>query len=86
VHCAVLWRRQFRAFSERWQYMDSLIVNEHHTMHCSQFLIDITSQGPEALLLSTRVKVGFGGCHVRGNELFAGTLQVEEGYICRRRK
>lgn len=42
VHCAMLWKRQWRAFTENWRYFDAIISDEEHTMHCAQYLMDMT--------------------------------------------
>jgi hypothetical protein len=65
VHCAVFWRRQYRALSEGWKYLDSMIVDPEHTMHCSQFLMDMSEYGPDFRTMPIRVFVGHAGCHVR---------------------
>ena len=64
-HCAVLWRRQFRALSEGWNYLDSVVTDPEHTMHCSQYLVDMSEYGPDFRSLPIKVFVGHAGCHVR---------------------
>ena len=65
VHCAMLWRRQFRALSEGWKYVDEITADAKHTKHCAQFLMDKA----ELQVYRTqpiKVIVGKSGCHVRG--------------------
>ena len=90
MHCATLWRRQYRAFmtvmgtpaylsrmdagallssdgSMPVRGLDSLIVDEEHTMHCSEFLVEMTEAGKgkeEWEAMPIQVEVGFAGCHV----------------------
>lgn len=67
LHCAVLWRRQYRAFSEGGgRALDSLIVDGEHTMHCSDFLVRMTDYGVDMRTIPIEVEVGFAGCYVRG--------------------
>jgi hypothetical protein len=65
VHCAALWRRQFRALSEGWRYLDSVLTDPEHTMHCSKFLVDMSDYGPDFRTMPIKVFVGHAGCHVR---------------------
>ena len=65
LHCAMLWRKQYRALSEKRARLDSLIVDEEHTMHCSDFLIRMTEHGPDFSKIPIKVEVGFAGCYVR---------------------
>jgi hypothetical protein len=65
VHCSFLWRKQFRAFMEGRKYLDSIIVDEEHTMHCSEFLIKMSEWGPDFRKMPIEVHVGYAGCHVR---------------------
>lgn len=65
VHCAMLWRRQYRAFSEGWKYVDQILMDPKHTMHCSQFLMDMTEHGQDYRTMPIKVFVGKAGCHVR---------------------
>ncbi|KIY02392.1 uncharacterized protein Z520_02530 [Fonsecaea multimorphosa CBS 102226] len=65
VHCAALWRRQFRAWSEGWRYLDDVLVDPVHTMHCSKYLVDWTDKIPnEYRTTAIKVQVGHVGCHV----------------------
>ncbi|EXJ58088.1 hypothetical protein A1O7_05512 [Cladophialophora yegresii CBS 114405] len=65
VHCAALWRRQFRAFSEGWRYLDDVLVDPVHTMHCSKYLVDWTDKFEnEYRTTAIKVHVGHVGCHV----------------------
>ncbi|EAA65340.1 hypothetical protein AN0021.2 [Aspergillus nidulans FGSC A4] len=42
VHCAMLWKKQFRALSEGRRELDALIVDPHHTDHCVKYLVQMT--------------------------------------------
>jgi len=42
VHCAMLWKRQYRAFAENWRYIDSVIASEEHTYHYADYLMELT--------------------------------------------
>jgi hypothetical protein len=64
VHCAVLWRRQFRALSEGWKYVDSITADAEHTMHCADFLM-AKAELPDYREMPIKVFVGKSGCHVR---------------------
>jgi hypothetical protein len=55
VHCAMLWRKQYRALSEGRKYLDSIIVDEEHTMHCSQYLIEMSERGPDFRVMPIKV-------------------------------
>ena len=64
VHCAMLWRRQFRALSEGWKYVDQITADASHTMHCANFLMEkaeLQVYREQAI----NVVVGKSGCHVR---------------------
>jgi hypothetical protein len=65
VHCAVLWRKQFRKFSDGRAYLDSLIVDQHHTNHCSEYLVKMSKSGGELRNIPLEVVVGFASCHVK---------------------
>ena len=65
VHCAMLWRKQFRALIEGRKYLDSLIVDEKHTVHCSKYLIDMSDKGEDFRKNPIEVRVGFAGCHIK---------------------
>jgi hypothetical protein len=65
VHCAMLWRKQFRAFFEGRKYLDSIIVDEEHTIHCSKYLIEMSEWGPDFTQIPIKVFVGYAGCHVK---------------------
>lgn len=64
VHCAMLWKRQFRALSEGWKYVDSITVSAKHTGHCADFLME-KADVPVYRQTSIKVFVGSSGCHVR---------------------
>ena len=64
VHCAMLWRRQYRAFSEGWKFVDSITADGNHTDHCSGFLMDMADLErfrAEPIVVS----VGRSGCYVQ---------------------
>ncbi|PON27834.1 hypothetical protein TGAM01_v203601 [Trichoderma gamsii] len=65
VHCAMLWRKQFRAFAEERPNIDTLIASKEHTDHCSQFLINMTDRGPDYWNMPIKTHVGFGGCWIK---------------------
>jgi hypothetical protein len=65
VHCAMLWRKQFRAFMEGRRFFDTIIADERHTIHCSQFLIDMTENGPDYWNRPIVTHVGHAGCLLR---------------------
>lgn len=63
VHCAMLWKKQWRAFSENRRYMDAIIVSEEHVAHCTQFLMDMTEEKDfDWRQQPMTVEVGFAGC------------------------
>lgn len=64
VHCAMLWRKQFRAFSEGRTAMDSIILDSKHTTHCSQFLMDMSDNGPDYRSMPIKTWVGIAACHI----------------------
>lgn len=65
VHCAMLWRKQYRAFFDGRDSLDSVIVDRKHTMHCSQYLINMTEVGTNFWDEPLEVYVGYAGCHTR---------------------
>ena len=65
IHCAMLWRKQYRAFFQERRSLDSIIVDEEHTMHCSDFLIRMTEHGIDFSKIPIQVEVGYAGCHLR---------------------
>ncbi|KAH0425949.1 hypothetical protein CcaCcLH18_10653 [Colletotrichum camelliae] len=65
VHCAMLWRKQFWAFFEERVAMDTIIASASHTMHCSQFLMDMSDKGPDYRNMPIKTWVGYAGCWVR---------------------
>ncbi|KAF2830161.1 hypothetical protein CC86DRAFT_368019 [Ophiobolus disseminans] len=65
VHCSVLWKRQFMAWKEGWKYLDDVLVDEHHTFHCADFLVEMTDKGVDFREQPIGVVVGHVGCHVR---------------------
>ncbi|OTA60730.1 hypothetical protein K449DRAFT_446011 [Hypoxylon sp. EC38] len=66
VHCAALWKKQFKAFFEERIYYDSLILDPKHTYHCADFLVDMTDKGgPDFRKIPIKVVVGHAGCWIR---------------------
>lgn len=65
VHCGMLWRKQYRAFFEQRKNIDAIIADKSHTMHCSQFLIDMSDRGTDFWNVPIRVYVGKAGCWIR---------------------
>ncbi|WQF83001.1 hypothetical protein CDEST_08015 [Colletotrichum destructivum] len=65
VHCAMLWRKQFWAFYEERVALDTIIASVEHTMHCSQFLIDMSDKGPDYRNMPIKTWVGHAGCWLR---------------------
>lgn len=61
-HCAMLWRRQYRAFTEGHTNIDSITMDPEHTSHCAQYLVDMTDRGEDFREEAIRVDVGFAGC------------------------
>ena len=64
VHCAMLWRKQFRMFAEGRKIVDSITADYEHVSHCSKYLIDMTDRGQDFRTVPLRVDVGFAGCYV----------------------
>jgi len=64
VHCAMLWKKQWRAWTENRRYVDAIIASEEHTMHCAKFLVDMTDNddGFDWRLKPMTVEVGYAGC------------------------
>lgn len=64
VHCAEIWKKQFRAFSGNNRYFDTVIGLEVHTKHCADFLVEMTDRKDSTDLRNVPIKVGvgFGGC------------------------
>ncbi|KAK3348903.1 hypothetical protein B0T25DRAFT_458966 [Lasiosphaeria hispida] len=67
VHCALLWKRQYRAFSENWRFMDSVIASEEHTYHCADYLMELTDNldHPDWRTVPIAVEVGYAACFDR---------------------
>lgn len=63
VHCAALWKRQYRAFFEGRQNIDNIIVDTKHTMHCAEYLINMTDYGTDFWAIPIPVEVGYSGCY-----------------------
>lgn len=68
VHCAMLWRKQFRAWSEGRSYYDSILASGEHTIHCSEYLMNMTDWGTDFRSMPIKVWVGYAGCYVK-NEI-----------------
>jgi hypothetical protein len=65
VHCASLWRRQYRAFAEGWRNVDSITASRMHTEHCAQYLIDMSDHGGKDFRTEPiEVEVAYAGCFV----------------------
>lgn len=47
LHCASLWKKQVREFFGQRKALDSMIVDDHHTIHYADFLIRMTQFGPD---------------------------------------
>ncbi|KAK0616934.1 hypothetical protein B0T14DRAFT_524045 [Immersiella caudata] len=64
VHCALLWKRQYRAFAENWRFIDSVIASEEHTFHCADFLAELTdyTEHPDWRTIPIPVEVGYAAC------------------------
>lgn len=65
LHCAMLRRKQWRAFVGGRTKLDSLIIYEEHTMHCAQFLVAKTENGIDYWHMPIKTWVGFAGCYVK---------------------
>lgn len=65
VHCALLWKRQYRAFAENWRFIDSVIASEEHTSHCVQYLMDATDEldHPDWREVPIKVWVSYAACY-----------------------
>ncbi|KXX73733.1 hypothetical protein MMYC01_208497 [Madurella mycetomatis] len=64
VHCAMLWKKQWRAFTENRRYWDAIIASEEHVMHCADFLMEMTERhdGFDWREKPMTVEVGYAGC------------------------
>ncbi len=64
VHCAMLWKKQWRAFTENRRYWDAIIASEEHVMHCSKFLMEMSEPngGFDWREKPMTVEVGYSGC------------------------
>lgn len=64
VHCAMLWRKQWRALTENRRYWDAIIASEEHVMHCSEFLMEMSERhdGFDWREKPMTVEVGYSGC------------------------
>lgn len=65
LHCAMLWRKQYRAFFREREGLDSILVDAEHTLHCSDFLVRMTEHGPDFSKIPIKVEVGYASYHVR---------------------
>ncbi|KAH9903578.1 hypothetical protein F4778DRAFT_734718 [Xylariomycetidae sp. FL2044] len=64
VHCLMMWKRQFRAFSEGWRYVDRGTTVANHTDHCVEFLLRNTER-PGDRDVPLKVFPSPGGCYER---------------------
>ena len=65
VHCAKLWKKQYRAAVDGRESIDSVIADEHHTMHCAEYLINMTDWGTDFWNMPIKVFPGYSGCWSR---------------------
>ncbi|EFX03870.1 hypothetical protein CMQ_798 [Grosmannia clavigera kw1407] len=69
VHCGEMWKRQYRAFTQNWRYIDAITANEEHTFHCANYLVAMTDwaviAGRDWRQEPNTVEVGFAGCYDR---------------------
>lgn len=65
VHCASLWKKQFRAFAEGRTRFDSITADQAHTDHCADYLVNMTDFGSDLRTAPIQVFVGFGGCYLK---------------------
>jgi hypothetical protein len=72
VHCGEMWKRQYRAFTQNWQYIDAITANEEHTFHCANYLVAMTDwaviAGRDWREEANTVEVGFAGCYDRATK------------------
>lgn len=73
IHCSFLWRKQFKAFMEGRKYLDSLVVDKKHMIHCSEILIKMSERGPDFRAMPIEVHVGYAGCHIRSRYKYVWT-------------
>jgi len=64
LHCAILWKKQYKAFTSGRKTIDSITTNLEHTHHCVKFLVEMTDRGQDFRLTPIKVDVGFAGCFV----------------------
>ncbi|KAH8678360.1 hypothetical protein BX600DRAFT_507311 [Xylariales sp. PMI_506] len=71
VHCGEMWKRQYRAFTQNWRYIDAITANEEHTFHCANYLVAMTDwaviAGRDWREEPNTVEVGFAGCYDRAS-------------------
>jgi len=71
VHCGEMWKRQYRAFTQNWRYIDAITANEEHTFHCANYLVAMTDwaviAGRDWRQEPNTVEVGFAGCYDRAS-------------------
>jgi hypothetical protein len=67
VHCAMLWKKQYRAFFKDGgrNALDQVLTDEGHTMHCAHYLINMTSWGTNFANMPIEVIPGYSGCWVK---------------------
>ncbi|KAH6647936.1 hypothetical protein BKA67DRAFT_539765 [Truncatella angustata] len=69
VHCDEMWKRQYRAFTQNWRYIDAITADEEHTYHCANYLVAMADwtviAGRDWRQEANTVEVGLAGCHDR---------------------
>ncbi|KAF2651279.1 hypothetical protein K491DRAFT_781990 [Lophiostoma macrostomum CBS 122681] len=65
VHCAMLWKKQFRAFFYQREKLDTILTDSHHTFHCADYLINMTDWGTDFWNMPIKVFPGVSACWVR---------------------
>lgn len=65
IHCAYIWQKQHKSYLNRGLYMDDNSASFHHTVHCSEVLMDTTDLDPNLLgAFETQTTLGFSSCLV----------------------
>lgn len=84
VHCGEMWKRQYRAFTQNWRYIDAITANEEHTYHCANYLVRMTDwaiiAGRDWRNEPNTVEVGFAGCYDRATMAKAKSGVAAGGY------
>jgi hypothetical protein len=65
VHCAMLWKKQFRAFFYQREKLDTILTDSHHTFHCADYLINMTDFGTDFWNMPIKVFPGVSGCWIK---------------------